>query len=229
MSRYSDSDPYIDPATGVLKNRLGIADGSTLEQTEADIVAARSYELSQTPLEGGFDLAHLQAIHKHLFRDLYEWAGQLRTIDISKGGNRFAHHARIESAAAPIFNQLAKEGYLAGLGPEAFSDRAAYYLGELNALHPFREGNGRAQREFISHLAYANAYYVAWENVSAAGLLAASIASFHGDTWNWQGLFGGASARLDKGSNSYDSFEKGRLRDDAEGQVPLSVGLAAHS
>ena len=182
MFRYSDSDPYLDPATGVLTNRLGITDEATLEQTEAALAATRSYELSQTPLKGRFDLAHLQAVHRYLFGDLYEWAGQLRTIDISKGGNRFAHHALIESAAAPIFQQLAKEKHLAGLGLEAFSDRAAYYLGELNALHPFREGNGRAQREFISHLAQANGYYVAWENVSPAELLSASIASFHGDT-----------------------------------------------
>ncbi len=84
-------------------------------------------------------------------------------------------------AAAQIFLQLAKENHLAGLDSDAFSDRAAYYLGELNALHPFREGNGRAQREFVSHLAHANGYYVAWENIGAAELLAASIASFHGD------------------------------------------------
>ena len=182
MSRYSGNDPYLDPTTGVLKNRLNIADETSLEQTEADIVAARSYELSRTLLKGRFDLAHLQAIHKYLFGDLYEWAGQLRTIDISKGGNRFAHHGHIESAAASVFQQLAKENRLAGLGPAGFSDRAAYYLGELNALHPFRECNGRAQREFISHLAHANGYYVAWENIGPAELLAASIASFHGDT-----------------------------------------------
>jgi cell filamentation protein len=128
MSRYSDSDPYLDPATGVLINRLGLTDESTLEQIEAAFVATRSYELSQTPLKGRFDLAHLQAIHKHLFGDLYQWAGQLRTIDISKGGNRFANHKRIESAAAPIFQQLAKEKHLAGLRAEAFSERSAYYL-----------------------------------------------------------------------------------------------------
>src|SRR5579862_4780896 len=75
----------------------------------------------------------------------------------------------------------ARKRNLAGLGPEGFSERAAYYLGERNALHPFRKGNGRAQREFISHLAHANGYYVAWENISPAELLAASIASFHGD------------------------------------------------
>ena len=182
MSRYSESDPYLDPATGVLKNRLGIADESSLEQAEADLVATRSYELSQTPLSGLYDLAHLQAIHRHLFGDVYEWAGQLRTIDIAKGGNQFAHHAYVASAAAPIFQQLAKENSLAGLDAASFGDRAAYYPGELNALHPFREGNGRAQREFISHLAHTNGYYVAWENVPGPDMLTAAIESFKGDT-----------------------------------------------
>ena len=180
MSRYSGSDPYLD-GSGVLKNRLGINDEATLEQAEADIVAARSFELSQKPLSGRFDLAHLQAIHQRLFADLYDWAGQLRTIDISKGGNRFAHFAQIENAATPIFQQLALENHLAGLSRDAFGQRAAHYLGELNALHPFREGNGRAQREFISHLAHANGYCIAWENIDPAALLKASIASFHGD------------------------------------------------
>jgi len=72
MPPYSSDDHYLDPASGVLKNRLGITDAATLE--------------------GGFDLAHLQAIHRHLFSDLYEWAGQLRTIGIGKGGHLFAHH-----------------------------------------------------------------------------------------------------------------------------------------
>ncbi len=180
--RYSSDDHYLDLASGILKNRLGITEAATLEQAEAALVATRSYELSQTPLEGRFDLAHLQAIHRHLFNDVYEWAGQLRTIDIGKGGHLFAHHAHIGSAAAPIFKQLAEEKHLAGLDPAAFSDRAAHYLGELNALHPFRDGNGRAQREFVSHLAHATGYYVAWENVKQPAMLQASIASFRGDT-----------------------------------------------
>jgi cell filamentation protein len=77
---------------------------------------------------------------------------------------------------------MISEKQLAGLSPAAFSDRAAYYLGELNALHPFREGNGRAQREFVRHLAHANGYYIAWENLSRANMLQASIESFRGDT-----------------------------------------------
>ncbi len=182
MSPYSDHDTYLDPVSGVLKNRFEITNEATLEATEADLAAARSRELSQTPLQGRFDLAHLQAIHRYLFGDLYEWAGQLRTIDISKGGNLFAHHAHIGGVAAAIFKQLAAENHLAGLGPGAFGERAAHYLDELNALHPFREGNGRAQREFLSHLAQANGYYIAWENMKRPDLLQASIASFSGDT-----------------------------------------------
>lgn len=182
MTKYSGHDQYIDPATGVLKNRLGITDEAALEQTEAAYVATRSFQLAQQPLQGNFDLAHLQAIHRHLFGDVYEWAGELRTVDISKGGNMFAHHAHIASAAAPVFKQLAEEKQLAGMAPDAFSSRAAHYLGELNALHPFREGNGRAQREVISHLAHANGYYIAWEDASRADMLQASIESFRGDT-----------------------------------------------
>ena len=181
MTQYSGDDPYIDPASGVLRNRLGITDEAALENSEAAHVAIRSFELTQKPLKGGFDLDHLQAIHRYLFQDVYEWAGELRTIDISKGGHMFAHHTHIQSAAAPIFKQLAEEKHLAGMDPDIFSSRAAHYLGELNALHPFREGNGRAQREFISHLAYANGYDIAWQNVKREEMLSASIASFKGD------------------------------------------------
>jgi cell filamentation protein, protein adenylyltransferase len=181
MTKYSGDDPYLDPVSGVLKNRLGITDETTLEKSEAAHVAIRSFELLQKPLKGRFDLEHLQAIHRYLFQDIYEWAGEPRTIDISKGGHMFAHHTHIQSAAAPIFRQLAEEKHLAELDPDAFSRRAAHYLGELNALHPFREGNGRTQREFISQLATAKGYYIAWENVKRETMLQSSIASFKGD------------------------------------------------
>jgi cell filamentation protein len=182
MTKYSGDDQYIDPVTGVLNNRLGITDADLLDQTEAALVGTRSYELARTPLQGGFDLPHLQAIHRHLFGDVYEWAGELRSVDISKDGHLFAHHAYLQRAGESIFTQLAGERHLAGLDSEAFSARAAHYLGELNALHPFREGNGRTQREFISHLAQANGYYIAWENVGQSEILQASVESFRGDT-----------------------------------------------
>lgn len=182
MPKYSGHDHYIDPESGVLKNRLGITEEALLEAAEADFVAERSRQLSETSLRGRFDLAHLQAIRRHLVGDVYEWAGELRTVDIGKGGQLFAHHGHIASAATAIFKQLAAERRLAGLSPGAFSARAAYFLGELNALHSFREGNGIAQREFVSHLAHATGYYIAWENVSRANMLQASIDSFRGET-----------------------------------------------
>lgn len=181
MSRYSSHDEYTDPATGVLKNRLGITDEATLETTEAQFVAQRSHELVQDPIPGTFDLHHLQAIHRHLFGDLYEWAGHLRTVDLTKDTSRFAHHAYIERAAAPIFRDLAQENYLRGLEPVAWSGRAAHYLAELNALHPFREGNGRAHREFLSQLARDTQYAIAWEQITQADMLDASRRSFSGD------------------------------------------------
>ena len=181
MSRYSHHDEYTDPATGVLKNRLGITDEATLEQTEAQFVAQRSHELVQDPIPGAFDLPHLQAIHRHLFGDLYEWAGQLRTVDVIKDTSRFAHHAYLERAAETIFRELAQENHLRGLEPAEFSRRAAHYLAEMNALHPFREGNGRAQREFLSQLARENDYAIAWEHITQADMLDASRRSFSGD------------------------------------------------
>lgn len=181
MSRYSDHDSYLDPVSGILRNRLGILDVAALEATEASFAALRSTELALAPLIGSFNLAHLQAIHRYLFGDLYEWAGQLRTVDISKNNNLFAHHAYIENAAKTVFDQLAQEKYLVRSDPDRFCARAAYYFAEINAIHPFREGNGRTQREFLSHLACAAGYYIAWERVEPKEILEASKESFKGN------------------------------------------------
>jgi cell filamentation protein len=183
MQKHTVNDHYLDNDTGVLKNKLGIQEQAALQEREADYATARAYELAKTPLEGGFDIDHLQSIHKHLFGDVYAWAGELRDIDLAKDDCYFANHTHIVSAARPLFAKLAAEGYLTGLDTTAFSERAACYLGEINALHPFREGNGRAQREFINHLAYKNGFSIAWNNITQEDMIQASIESFHqGDT-----------------------------------------------
>ncbi len=181
MSRYSSHDESVDPATGVLKNRLGISDATTLAQTEAEFVAERARELTHQPIPGTFDLPHLQAIHRHLFGDLYDWARHLRTVHVIKDTNRFAHHAHVERAAAPIFRELAQEHYLRGLEPAEFSRRAAHYLAELNALHPFRDGNGRALRALFSQVAHDSGYTIVWKHMTQAEMLEASRRSFSGD------------------------------------------------
>lgn len=189
MTKYEGQDHYLDPETGVLKNKLGIKNEEGLQQAEASFVAWRSFQLHENPLAGRFDLEHFKAIHKVLFGDIYDWAGEIRDIDLSKGNSYFANHVHIVRAATPVFENLRAETHLKGLDVENFSVRAAYYLGELNALHPFREGNGRAQREFINHLAYENGYTIEWTNISQEDMLQASIVSFHqGDTTKFAAL-----------------------------------------
>jgi cell filamentation protein len=178
MAKYEGHDHYLDPETAILKNKLGIGDEDELNNAEASLVAWRSFQLFQKPMPGRFDLDHLKAIHKHLFQDLYEWAGELRDIDLSKGDSYFANHMHIASAAQPIFEKLSQENYLQELDAPAFSQRAAYYLGEINALHPFRDGNGRVQREFINHLAYKYGYFIEWKNVNSEETIQASKESF---------------------------------------------------
>jgi len=179
MAKYEGQDHYLDPETGVLKNKLGISEEEELKAAEASLVAWRSYQLVEKPIQGRFDLDHLKAIHQHLFKDVYEWAGELRDIDLARDNSYFANHRHIIKAAGLIFAKLAEENYLQGLDGADFSTRAAYYLGEINALHPFREGNGRAQREFINHLAYNNGYLIDWTNISEDDMIQASIESFH--------------------------------------------------
>lgn len=183
MSKYSNAqDPYLDPQHQVLMNRLGITDPRELEQTETVLVSVRMYELTLTPIPGQFNLEHLQRIHRHLFGDIYNWAGQLRSVDITKGETRFAHYAHISDYAPQITRALAAEDHLRGLSPHAFSQRAGHYLGELNVLHPFREGNGRAMRAFVGQLAQEAGYLIQWTNVSREANISAAINAYLGDS-----------------------------------------------
>ncbi|WP_375696539.1 Fic family protein, partial [Bartonella sp. AP331QHHD] len=181
MVKYENTnDPYTDPKTGVMYNRLGIKDQATLSSLESAFAYIRSYELDSTPIRGEFDLNHMKDIHKKLFGDVYEWAGKIRSIDITKGGCLFAYHHQIESYAPKITQQLAKEQYLRGLDADEFSRRAGYYMGEINALHPFREGNGRTQREFIGQLAREVGYNINWDGITREEMTKASIEALYG-------------------------------------------------
>ena len=162
-----NSDPYLYPGTNVLKNLRGLTDPELLERFEARQTHRRIAELIDTPVPGGFDVAHVKAIHRHIFQDVYEWAGQFRTVNISKGGHLFGLPAFLEPALRQILAKLATENHLVDLDAEIFADRAAYFLGELNAAHPFREGNGRTQREFIRELGLKAGHYIDWRATTA--------------------------------------------------------------
>lgn len=126
MSKYEGNDHYLDSETGILANKLGIRNEDELKDAEASLSAWRSFQLAENPIEGCFDIDHLKAIHKHLFCDVYEWAGELRNIDLSKENSYFANHAHILSAARSVFEKLADEGYLKALqgiaGTEEFRE-----------------------------------------------------------------------------------------------------------
>ena len=176
-SMTENSDPYLYPGTNVLKNLRGLTDSKLLERFEARQTHRRIAELIDTPVPGGFDIAHVKAIHWHIFQDVYEWAGQFRTVNISKGGHLFGLPAFLEPALRQILAKMATENHLVDLDAEIFADRAAYFLGELNAAHPFREGNGRTQREFIRELGLKAGHYIDWRATTADEMTEASRTS----------------------------------------------------
>lgn len=176
-----DEDPYVD-VSGVLVNKLGITSAGVLSQAEADLSLAAMLRLSVRPLPGTYDLHHLRQFHQQLFGAVYGWAGELRTVDIARTPqDRFCHWPFIESHSAGVFGALATENLLAGLARSAFGDRLAHYYGEINAIHPFREGNGRAQRAFLGQLAREAGWRIAWGRLDPTENDVASAAALHGN------------------------------------------------
>lgn len=161
----------------VLVNKLNIKNAKDLQYYEAKITAAKSLGLRQQGITGKFDKAHFLSIHHYLFEDIYPFAGVLREENIAKGEFRFAMWEYIETELENLLNKLKSETYLFGLNKQNLAKRLAYYLSELNVLHPFREGNGRTYREFIRQLALKNGYILNLKKVSPQEMLQASIES----------------------------------------------------
>lgn len=161
----------------VLINKLDIHDEKLLQKYEAKITAAKLLALRQKGIIGNFDAEHLNKIHTYLFEDIYPFAGKYRNENIAKGVFRFAEYEYIEPELQRLMNQLKDENYLSNLSKEELAEKLAYYLSELNVLHPYREGNGRTTREFIRELALKNGYILNLSKVSPSDFLNASIKS----------------------------------------------------
>jgi len=182
------SDPYLDPQSGILRNKFGLNDQASLDRAEADAVAVRSILLQGNPLKGDFDSQHLKQVHQYLFQDVYEWAGQFRTTSMVKadyvdGGRvtRFTPPDLIEQELTTVFQSLARDGFLKGLPRKDFAQKMAMFFAEINRVHPFREGNGRAQRQFVRQLSSSVGYKLHFEVVSKERLVQASILSANGE------------------------------------------------
>lgn len=171
-------DPYCYPGTPVLRNKLDLHDQAALEAFEADAVRLRGEE----PLpRGRLSVTHYCAVHRHLFQDVYPWAGRFRSVRIAKGGSMFCYPEHIPSQMAQAFGDLRRQGFLYGLGREEFVAGAAEFLAVLNAIHPFREGNGRTQMVFMALVADQAGHPFDLDRLDVEEFLPAMVASFHGD------------------------------------------------
>lgn len=177
--QYERDDQYCYPGTHILVNKLGIVDETTLSDVERKITYARLVELGVSPVKGNFDLSHLQAIHRYIFQDIYAWAGEVRNCDfLVKGDTIFCRGPFIGSYGQRVFEKLKADDYLRALDQKQFVEKIAFYMGEVNALHPFREGNGRTQREFFRCLAQKARYELDFTGIDKEKHLQADIAAF---------------------------------------------------
>lgn len=173
-------DPYVYPGTDVLINKLNIRDQLLLNDIEFSFInKALIFGISR----GDFDLTHLKNIHKTLFGEVYTWAGQIRSVDISKGYSTFCRYDYIEVETIKLLNSLAvKDNYLTIYKDKnLFIEKLADYYCEMNVIHPFREGNGRTTRVFFEQLAEHNGYSLDFSNITKEQWVEAAIEGFNCD------------------------------------------------
>lgn len=165
--------PYRYDGTDVLINKLGITNQKALDRFERTLLAGRTLALPRVPITP----AGYKAINKHLFHDVYDWAGKYRFVDTGRGGDPFCSHEFIEGSMNIQFKKIANEQFLRWLDRKTFAGRASEHLNELNAIHPFIEGNGRTNRAFFKILAHQAGYVIdiaridpeAWNKASVDG------------------------------------------------------------
>lgn len=175
-----------------LKNKVGANSYEELELKEHAPLAIRLIELREGlgPAQT-FDAAHLRGIHRHLFQDVYEWAGHLRHEPFTfadgstasmptmqkTGGQGFARGPQIDHGLDTLFAGLKADNLLAGLSRDEFADKAATAFATINSIHPFREGNGRTQREFFTALAAQAGHPIDFSVISAERMNVVSVAA----------------------------------------------------
>ena len=177
---YEDRGAYTYPNSYTLRNKLNIEEEQAFFIAERAFASARQMELNERPLLGHLDFDHLKAIHLYLFQDLFYWVGEIRTVAIAKQ-DLFCLPQFIESYAKEVFGDLKKQNYFLGINKDALIIKIASFLADLNALHPFREGNGRAQREFIRYLTGINGFGLDWSLITSEENIIASHESVNGN------------------------------------------------
>jgi cell filamentation protein len=174
----SGDDPYLYPSIPVLRNLAGLTHDSELDAFERQMTNQRAAEGVPS---GAFDLSHLRAIHRQLFQDVYDWAGEIRTVEISKDGHQFQFRRYIETGMADVHRRLVAADFLTGLDAPRFAERAGEIVGDINYVHPFREGNGRTQMQYLRLLADRAGHPIDLTRLDRDAWMAASRSAHHGD------------------------------------------------
>lgn len=179
MTRYTSnqSDPYI-ASNGVLLNNLGITSQDGLDTAERLFISWRETNLPRTFV---YDDQLLSRVHRHLFQDLYTWAGQYRTVNISKGEAPFAPPLNIDGAIKALVKKYPIET-LRRASTDNLATFLADIISEYNAIHPFREGNGRSIRALAMLLAEHCGHPINWTPITRDQWAKASVESFYGSS-----------------------------------------------
>lgn len=172
---------YEYPGTHVLRNKFNIMDENGLSKVERMMSLSRSIELREQGVTGQFDAEHLKSIHRYLFQDVYEWAGQFRDTYLARGNHAFVQPELIANRLDTLNSYLKRNAYFHGANAKSLANGLAYVLVNLNNIHPFREGNGRTQRMFVSQLALDAGYELSFGHMTEVQMRNASVAGYRGD------------------------------------------------
>ena len=175
------NDPYVNKQSGILRNKLGLRDALTLETVETQLVSAQVLIILNESIPARFDSHLLRSLHWRLFHQLYDWAGEYRTVVISKGSSRFAMSEHIPQQVDIVLADLENKCTSWKQHNSAIPEVVAHFYSELNAIHPFREGNGRTIRLFLLLLAIQCGWFIDWKQMTPEENITASQAAFYGD------------------------------------------------
>ena len=170
------------PETNTLVNKLNLKDENELDKYETLSSYAKATFLDTHPISSNFDFNHYKSINKFLFEDLYEWAGEIRTINLSKKGTIFCQVDKIEDCAERIFERLKEMNYFKELPYDEYINEIVDFYCSTNNLHPFREGNGRTQRVFLTQLVKYAGHTINFSKTDPDLFMIATIQSANGIT-----------------------------------------------
>ena len=182
-----NSDCY--DGTTCLINKYNITDEKVLKDLETTVTFSKITEYTLNPLFDTFDVEHYKSIHKYIFEDIYKWAGEYRTVDMTKKGTAFAKAVNIDSLMNNCFDRLNKMNCFRGLTFDEFINNIVDFYCVTNMIHPFREGNGRTQRLFLSQLISLNNYTIDFSDIDTDELMIATIQASNGVTDNLKNVF----------------------------------------